>query len=46
MNDLWSEVRAYNQANPYPEEDATLVTFYFGQNVAPNRVDVERRDNT
>lgn len=33
VNELWSQVRAYNQSNPYPEEDATIVTFYFGQNV-------------
>jgi hypothetical protein len=46
VNELWSQVRVHNQINPYPEDDATIVTFYFGQNVALPHVDAERKDKT
>ena len=33
MNALWTKVTEYNVANPVPEEERTVVTFYFGQAV-------------
>jgi hypothetical protein len=35
VNQLWTTVRDYNQANPVSDDAATSVTFYFGQNVSP-----------
>lgn len=31
VNDLWTKVQAYNEANPVPEETKLEVSFYFGQ---------------
>jgi hypothetical protein len=33
MHALWTKVTEYNVANPVPEEERTVVTFYFGQAV-------------
>lgn len=44
INELWSHVREHNRANPHPEEDSTIVTFYFGQNVNPLPTDADGRD--
>lgn len=35
VNQLWTQVRDYNQENPVPEDTSTTVVFYFGQNVNP-----------
>jgi hypothetical protein len=31
VNDLWTKVQAYNEANPVPEDCKLEVSFYFGQ---------------
>lgn len=33
MEDLWAKVTEHNTRNPVPEEERTVVTFYFGQTV-------------
>jgi hypothetical protein len=35
LNVLWKEVASYNEAHPTPDDEATRVTFYFGQCVVP-----------
>lgn len=31
LDAFWNEVSSYNEDHPYPDEEATRVTFYFGQ---------------
>jgi hypothetical protein len=33
LETLWDEVTAHNRAHPVPEEERTVVTFYFGQTI-------------
>jgi hypothetical protein len=39
VNELWSKVGERNDAQPIPERERELVTFYFGQNTEPAELD-------